>query len=434
MRIVVYTPTFFPTYVGGGERLAAVSARGLAARGAEVHLLTAGPEGGTYEHEGIRVHTVPHAGGSPGEIAYGPIERPLDAVLTALLPDVVHLMGIAGALPLARRGAACGARIGLAAMEYSAFCRNRTLIRGSGRLCAGRISLDDCFRCRLEGLRARDVALGRLGRRLPRSLGHYLSRRATRIAGRPLGHQLRWWDATRQDDAYRQAVVDRLAVFVAPTRFALAATSPHLDRGVLTAVVPYPVAWTEPPPRKRTPSDRLIVGFVGRAIPIKGLEVLLAAADLATARVPIELRIYCPENADWSDYRRAMKVEARRRPYARWIESGELDRKGLTSVHAGLDVLAVPSRWPEFFGFTTLEALSLGTPVILSDYPNQRELFGHVGEGVRFVAPGDAAALAEAVADLWKLKRRGELRVGEFHALTIEEYAAKLLELYEAAA
>ena len=48
----------------------------------------------------------------------------------------------------------------------------------------------------------------------------------------------------------------------------------------------------------------------------------------------------------------------------------------------------------EGFGFTPLESLAAGTPVVASDLAPLRET---LGDAAVFVAPGDAAALAAAI-------------------------------------
>jgi glycosyltransferase involved in cell wall biosynthesis len=73
---------------------------------------------------------------------------------------------------------------------------------------------------------------------------------------------------------------------------------------------------------------------------------------------------------------------------------GYLPEPDLARVVAGAVALVVPS-WYEGFGLPALEALACGTPVVASDLPALREVLGDQAE---LVAPGDPAALADALA------------------------------------
>jgi glycosyltransferase involved in cell wall biosynthesis len=74
--------------------------------------------------------------------------------------------------------------------------------------------------------------------------------------------------------------------------------------------------------------------------------------------------------------------------------SGYLPEPDLAKVVAGAAALVAPS-WYEGFGLPALEALACGTPVVASDQPALREVLGDQAE---LVPPGDAAALADALA------------------------------------
>jgi len=65
----------------------------------------------------------------------------------------------------------------------------------------------------------------------------------------------------------------------------------------------------------------------------------------------------------------------------------------LGALYAGALAVVLPS-WLEGFGLTPVEALAAGTPAIVSDLPVLREV---LGDGALFVAPGDAAGLADAL-------------------------------------
>ena len=70
------------------------------------------------------------------------------------------------------------------------------------------------------------------------------------------------------------------------------------------------------------------------------------------------------------------------------------DAAALAGLHAHARALVHPSRH-EGFGLTVLEALAARTPVIAAETPAVREV---AGDRARYVPPGDATALARALA------------------------------------
>ncbi len=70
---------------------------------------------------------------------------------------------------------------------------------------------------------------------------------------------------------------------------------------------------------------------------------------------------------------------------------GRVDDLG--PFYAGALAVVLPS-WLEGFGLPPVEGLAAGAPAIVSDLPVFREV---LGDGALYVAPGDAAGLADAL-------------------------------------
>lgn len=136
-----------------------------------------------------------------------------------------------------------------------------------------------------------------------------------------------------------------------------------------------------------------LVGFVGRLVPQKAPEVVVAAAALVRARLP--------------DARVVMIGSGRQEDALRSLVS----RQGLdgvvhlvphvpraATVMDQLDVLLLPSLY-EGCPYVVLEAMYAGTPVVVSDAVGNRDL---VVDGVtgRVTRQGDESAAAEAVLDV----------------------------------
>jgi glycosyltransferase involved in cell wall biosynthesis len=242
---------------------------------------------------------------------------------------------------------------------------------------------------------------------------------------------LEWWHEHLQQERDRDNVVRRLSGFVAPTEHAVGLSAPHLHPDTKTVVIPHPCHFEPIRKSKTTPSDWLVAAFIGRVIPFKGLDVLLDAFDQIAASVPVVLKIVSPANDDWTSYRESMRERCLGVKRIQWIEKGVLRGDDLANLHATIDVLAVPSVWLEYFGFVTVEALSLGTPVLLPDYPNQRELFESRGVGVSFVTPGNVSEWAKALERAWEQKQAHALRVDGSQFLTVSEYGQRIRSFYE---
>jgi glycosyltransferase involved in cell wall biosynthesis len=138
--------------------------------------------------------------------------------------------------------------------------------------------------------------------------------------------------------------------------------------------------------------------FVGNREPRKNLPTLLTAyRDLLASRVPggvagppgdlPPLVLVGPPGWGEALDLAGLPPEAVRTP-------GYLPEDDLARVVAGAAALAFPS-WYEGFGLPALEALACGTPVVAADLPALREVLGDQAE---LVPPGDATALADALA------------------------------------
>jgi len=138
--------------------------------------------------------------------------------------------------------------------------------------------------------------------------------------------------------------------------------------------------------------------FVGNREPRKNLPTLLTAyRDLLASRVPggvagppgdlPPLVLVGPPGWGEALDLAGLPPEAVRTP-------GYLPEDDLARVVAGAAALACPS-WYEGFGLPALEALACGTPVVAADLPALREVLGDQAE---LVPPGDATALADALA------------------------------------
>ncbi len=133
--------------------------------------------------------------------------------------------------------------------------------------------------------------------------------------------------------------------------------------------------------------DDFLIGFVGRLVLEKGLDVV-AATTARLAEMGVAHRLLVVGDGP------ARGVLARAAPGA--IFTGFLTGEALARAHASADLFLNPSV-TETFGNVTLEAMACGVPVVAADATGSGSL---VVDGVtgRLVPPGDSAAFAAAIA------------------------------------
>ena len=138
------------------------------------------------------------------------------------------------------------------------------------------------------------------------------------------------------------------------------------------------------------PPDRFAALFVGKLIPLQGVETILAAARIASD-IPFRivgsgqlspLLVHKPPNVEqvpWVPYE---------------LLPHELRRAG-----CALGIFGTTGKARRVIPNKAFQALATGAPLVTADTPAARELLVD-GESALLVPPGDAAALAEAVSRL----------------------------------
>ncbi|MBA3384319.1 MAG: glycosyltransferase [Actinobacteria bacterium] len=130
--------------------------------------------------------------------------------------------------------------------------------------------------------------------------------------------------------------------------------------------------------------------FVGKLIPLHGLETILEAARLAP-ELPFrivgsgqldELLEQRPENVEWV-------------PWVEYVQlAGELHAAG-----AALGIFGRSEKAARVIPNKAFQALACGTPLVTADTPAARELLVN-GDSALLVSPDDASALANALRQL----------------------------------
>lgn len=108
---------------------------------------------------------------------------------------------------------------------------------------------------------------------------------------------------------------------------------------------------------------------------------------------------------------------------------------GLDALLAAADLVVVPSTRPEPFGLVAIEAMAHARPVIATDAGGLAEIVVHGTTGL-LVPPGDAEALAGAIADLLRSPRRAARlgragRTRQREHFTLRRYAEEFARHHE---
>jgi glycosyltransferase involved in cell wall biosynthesis len=158
-------------------------------------------------------------------------------------------------------------------------------------------------------------------------------------------------------------------------------------------------------PAASDPARPFTIGYFARVTPEKGLHLLAEAycvlrqeRGLPAAR--LEAAGYL--GAEYRDYLRDIERKLRHWGLAgEFRYHGTLDREEKMRFMQGLDVLSVPSPYPEPKGIYLLEAMACGVPFVQPRHGAFLEIVAKTGGGVMF-EPGDASNLADALQLLWQ--------------------------------
>ena len=140
-----------------------------------------------------------------------------------------------------------------------------------------------------------------------------------------------------------------------------------------------------------------IIGYAGRLVPEKGVDVLLAACAMLPPALDWTLHLLGdgPERGRLADTARELGIDGR----VRFL--GRVPSTQASQFYRTLDVLVLPSlsrpNWVEQFGRVLTEAMACGVPVVGS---RSGEIPWVIGDAGRIFPEGDADALTSILAEL----------------------------------
>ncbi len=418
MKVLLVVHQFFPEFAAGTEVLSLSVARELVARGHTVRVLTGHPAAtllrddqrcDSYEFEGLHVDRFHHdyrpMGQQSSAVELGYDNRLAAALLRRILggfrPDVLHFFHFNRlGTGLIDEAVAAGVPAFFTPTDFWAICPTARLSFEDGRPCTGPSAhAGNCVLHFAQTAQAvRSPALGWLARHVPVALADAGSRWTVqgRLPPYPKQGEVRAMAQRLNRNITR---LNRLTRILAPTTFM---RDTLLHKGVQAdklAECSYGIdlpegAATTPARAARPRGLALRVGFIGTLAPHKGAHVLVdAVRQMGQQGVAVELSIYGKPD-EFPDYVQSLHVAAGQHAFIRFCGTFANERIG--AVLADMDVLVVPSLWPENTPLVLHSAQAARCPVVASDFPGISAVVEHGRNGLLFT-PGNANALVDAL-------------------------------------
>jgi glycosyltransferase involved in cell wall biosynthesis len=400
-RILICSSFFPPHYLGGAELVADKQAKILQQMGHDVRVFS-GRLGGHW----FRTHRVRHENaafqitrvslsaqdisGISWDFNSPDSRREFCRTLDDFSPNVVHFHNIVG-LSIGMIDECYRRRIPtvMTLHDYWGICFKNTLLKNNGTICkqGGLVCLD-----------CREMLAGRLPLPSPVRNAHILF-------------------------ALRQ--VNRL---ITPSRYVAAQYAANGIPSDKIIVIQNGIdAENFAPGQRRT--TELTLGFIGHLGQHKGLDVLLHALSLMDAS---QVRLLVVGTGEDAERFQTFCHERGLDPYVTFY--GHVENRRIATIYQQIDVLVVPSVWPENSPVTITEAMASGIPVIASDVGGIGEL---VEDGVTgYLIPlRDSLAIADRIGRFLArpelLKTMGERALAKIQAYQLRQQVERIVDVYQ---
>jgi glycosyltransferase involved in cell wall biosynthesis len=183
--------------------------------------------------------------------------------------------------------------------------------------------------------------------------------------------------------------------------------------------------------------DRRSLGFLGRFEDYKGGATLLAALPRVVECSNVALRVTMSGDGSQREMwtRLAAEISARDSrisvDFTGWLAGDRIDE-----VFRSIDVLVIPSVWPEPFGLVGLEAARRGLPVVAFDVGGISEWLvdrenGQLVAGERCAADDLADAIVRCIKDVGHYSQLSTGAVRRRTAFSVDAHVRRLVGLLE---
>ncbi|MBQ9661768.1 MAG: glycosyltransferase [Oscillospiraceae bacterium] len=284
--------------------------------------------------------------------------------------------------------------------DYFGICPKVTLYR-NGETCDNDQGCQVCIMCNIKALSLRKIEL--LQSPLYRNLKNSNTIRALRKRHRqhffeedetwsgPKGFQVTQHDAAKYRElrAYYKTILETIDLIHFNSSLTKEVFERYISPNRSTVIsITHKNVKDNRQNRSKKWNGKLSITCLAPARPYKGFDVLRSALDelWEEGKRFFELRVYSP-----------VKNPA---PYMIINEDG-FNQSELQTIFGMSDVLIAPSIWYETFGFTVLEALSYGVPVIVSDHMGSKDIIGSAGI---VISAGNVCELKDSIISMYESK------------------------------
>jgi len=399
MKILFAVHHFPPTYRGGAEWRAHRTARALLALGHEVGAVcvesidSGDGQEITFEddvYDGVPIRRLSlNLSDVPDPVRYGYrnplIGQCIEELLSSFRPDVLHLIGgylMSGSTIEAAQAA--GVPVVLTLTDFWFLCPRITLVHSDGTLCTTPADPLACALCLRKEHRRYRLPDQLSGAAFGRVLSFIWQRNHDGLLG-----------ALRERKEYLLALLNTVDLVISPS---------HFLKGLFEAQGVSPCRfvymrqgldmqnWADAGPKQS--DSHIRIGYIGQIAKHKGVDVLVEAfRHVRAGEKQPQLILYgdadrFPRFSGWLRKRVANRKDV--------IFAGRFEHSQIGRIHAGIDVLVVPSVWYENSPNVILEAFATGTPVVVSRLGGMAELVADGVNGFQFEA-GDSRDLARVL-------------------------------------
>lgn len=164
--------------------------------------------------------------------------------------------------------------------------------------------------------------------------------------------------------------------------------------------------------------NTLRITYLGPAKPFKGFQFLIGVLDEIWTQAPntFELHIYSETNVE----REYITHRQNGYPYSQ-----------LEEIFNNADLLVAPSRWYETFGFTVLEALSFGLPVLVSGRVGAKNLIQSYMSDMVAEEDKDVKQILKKIIRNMRILDQCSQKIAQINIKNISEHSIEIIELYK---
>lgn len=167
--------------------------------------------------------------------------------------------------------------------------------------------------------------------------------------------------------------------------------------------------------KKSFEENCLKIGFVGSAAPYKGLPRLIMALKQLNRNDKWRLDVW----GDTIGQDESLPIYYR----------GKFTHSAIETVYTSMDIMVVPSLCHETFGLVTLEALSYGVPVLVSDTVGAKDIVKEYDSKFVFHSDEELVSLLELLVDDKSLLRNyNEAIISNDWRHSMSEHAQEIIE------